>query len=265
MTSPVLTIRNLSFSYNASAVLTDISLTVFAGDYVGLAGPNGSGKSTLVRIILGLIPNGKDAVSLFGSPLSAFQDWYRIGYLPQRVGQINPHFPACAEEIIALGLLSRKRGYPKRLTREDRKQIEETMQLLGIDELRKKPIGELSGGQQQRVYIARALVNNPSLLVLDEPTTALDPETRDRFYTLMSDLNKSKGVSIIFVTHDIGTIGKYANRLLYLDKRLVFFGGFDEFCHSHEMAAYFGDYSQHIICHRHDHNKQSQVDDSGSY
>lgn len=256
MTVPVLAIRNLSFSYNASPVLTDISLTVRAGDYVGLVGPNGSGKSTLIRAILGLTPLRTGEISLFEEPLSAFRDWHKIGYLPQRIGQVNPHFPACAEEIVALGLLSLKKGFSKRVGEEDRSRINDAMELLGIADLRKKPIGELSGGQQQRVYIARAIVNQPSLLILDEPTTALDPETRERFYTLVGDLNRSGNMSVIFVTHDIGTIGRYANRLLYLDKKIIFFGGFDDFCRSSEMAAYFGNYSQHIICHRHDHDAQ---------
>lgn len=253
MTQQVLAVRNLSYSYNASAVLDDITLDVASGDYVGLVGPNGSGKSTLIRAVLGLIPLQGNAVSLFGTAIPSFHDWQRVGYLPQRIGQINPHFPACAEEIVSLGLLCLKRGYPKRIQPDDLERVLHAMEMLGIADLRKKPVGELSGGQQQRVFIARAIVHQPSLLILDEPTTALDPETRERFYTMLADLNASHRMSIIFVTHDIGTIGRYANRLLYLDKKIIFYGGFDEFCRSDEMAAYFGDYSQHIICHRHDH------------
>lgn len=259
MIKPVLAVRNLSFSYNTTPVLSDITLTIQPGDYVGLVGPNGSGKSTLIRTILGLTPSQGIAVTLFGEPLASFQDWHRIGYLPQRIGQVNPHFPACAEEIVSLGLLSLKKGYPKRFHAEDRTSIAHAMEMLGIADLRKKPIGELSGGQQQRVFIARALVNQPSLLILDEPTTALDPETRERFYALLNDLNKTTTMSIIFVTHDIGSIGRYANRLLYLDKKIIFYGGFDEFCQSQEMAHYFGDYSQHIICHRHDHDPKESA------
>lgn len=253
MTQQVLAVRNLSYSYHSSAALDDITLDVSSGDYVGLVGPNGSGKSTLIRAVLGLIPLQGSAISLFGTAISSFRDWQRVGYLPQRIGQINPHFPACAEEIVSLGLLCLKKGYPKRIHHEDLERVLHAMELLGIADLRNKPIGELSGGQQQRVFIARAIVHQPSLLILDEPTTALDPETRERFYAVLADLNASRGMSIIFVTHDIGTIGRYANRLLYLDKRVIFYGGFDEFCRSDEMAAYFGDYSQHIICHRHDH------------
>jgi len=113
-------------------------------------------------------------------------------------------------------------------------------------------IGELSGGQQQRVFLARAIVHEPELLILDEPTAALDPETRERFFAMIQELNGKKGVTIILVTHDIGNIGKYASKLLYLDKKIIFYGSFNDFCLSDEMMGYFGAYSQHVICHRHD-------------
>jgi zinc transport system ATP-binding protein len=237
----------------------NICVELVRGDYVGLVGPNGSGKSTFIKALLGLVTPPDDSVRLFDIPIASFRDWHRVGYLPQRVGQINPHFPACAEEVVSLGVLSTKKGYPKQIRSEDRDRILRTMELLGIAELRKKPIGELSGGQQQRVFIARALVNSPDLLILDEPTSALDPETRERFYTILNDLNRTAGMAVIFVTHDIGTIGRYANRLLYLDKKVIFYGGFDEFCRSREMATYFGDHSQHIICHRHDHGDTEEA------
>ena len=125
------------------------------------------------------------------------------------------------------------------------------LELLEISGIRNRLIGDLSGGQQQRVLIARALVNEPELLILDEPASALDPETRDNFFALLQDLNEKRGVTIIMVTHDIGGIGEYASKLLYLDKKIIFFGGFDEFCRSENMAQFFGSASQHIICHEH--------------
>jgi len=126
------------------------------------------------------------------------------------------------------------------------------LELVDIIDIKTELIGELSGGQQQRVLIAKALVSEPELLILDEPTTALDPEAREKFFGTLKDLNENRKVTIIIITHDIGTIGKYASRLLYLDKKLIFYGGFDDFCTSSEMANYFGEYSQHVICHRHD-------------
>ena len=123
---------------------------------------------------------------------------------------------------------------------------------MGISQIRKRLIGELSGGQQQRALLARAVVGGPDLLILDEPTTALDPETRGNFYALLHDLNRMHNTTVILVTHDTWSIGKYATRFLYLDKRVVFDGTFDDFCHSEEMTEFFGEYAQHQICHRHD-------------
>jgi len=125
------------------------------------------------------------------------------------------------------------------------------MELMGIADIRRRLIGQLSGGQQQRALLARALVNEPELLVMDEPTTALDPDTRERFFSILDDLHKEKKTTILLVTHDTGTIGRHATRLLYLDKRVIFDGGFDEFCGSVEMTGFFGESAQHIICHRH--------------
>jgi zinc transport system ATP-binding protein len=190
-------------------------------------------------------------VTIFGQSGDVFREWRKIGYLPQKIAAFNPHFPATVEEIVALGLLSGK-SFPRRVARGDRKSIEDAMALLDITSIRHKLIGELSGGQQQRVLIAKALVAGPELLILDEPTTALDPEGRERFFATLKNLNGDRGVTIIMITHDIGTIGLHASKLLYLDKTLVFFGSFDDFCLSTDMTDYFGEHSQHVICHRHD-------------
>lgn len=247
----VLSVEGLSFRYNSTEILRDISFQLGAGDYVGVVGPNGSGKSTLIRLILGLLSPSKGMITLFGCGLSEFKSWSRVGYLPQKINSFNPHFPATVKEIVSLGLLSKK-TYPRRITRQDEKAINKALELADILDIRGELIGELSGGQQQRTLIARALVSEPDLLILDEPTTALDPEAREKFFGTLKDLNENKGITIIIITHDMGTIGKYATRLLYLDKKLIFYGGFDDFCVSREMATYFGEYSQHVICHRHD-------------
>jgi zinc transport system ATP-binding protein len=250
-TIDVLSVHELFFQYNSTEILTNISFRLQAGDYLGIVGPNGSGKSTLIKLILGLLPPSKGTVELFRGIMTDFFDWHKVGYLPQRINSFNPHFPATVREIVGLGLLSSK-SYPRRITKYDEKAINNALGLMDILDIKNKLIGELSGGQQQRVLIARALVNEPELLILDEPTTALDPEAREKFFSTLKDLNEHKRVTLIIITHDIGTIGKYASRLLYLDKQVVFYGGFDDFCASSEMASYFGEYSQHVICHRHD-------------
>ena len=250
MTSEIVATDLLSCSYREGRVLEDISFQVERGDYVGIVGPNGSGKSTLIKALLGLVTICNGSATLFGTPLSLFRDWYKVGYLPQSLHLVNPVFPATVHETVGLGLLSLKR-FPKRLNRADNSKIGLILDELGISDLKNKLIGELSGGQLQRVLLARAIVNDPELLVLDEPTAALDPETRGRFYAMIADINRTRGVTVLLVTHDSGAIGEHASKMLYLDKKMLFYGSFDQFCHSPEMSSLFGEHSQHLMCHRH--------------
>lgn len=250
MRQEVVRTEHLSCSYNGSPVLEEVSIVVATGDYVGIVGPNGSGKSTLVRALLGLSPISGGKAAIFGTDTSRFDGWQRIGYLPQNVNVMSPLFPATVAETVSLGLLSRKR-FPRRFTAGDRERVEQVLDELGILSLSRNLVGELSGGQQQRVLLARALVNNPELLILDEPTAALDPEMRERFYSLIGEMNRTRQVTVMLVTHDSGAIGQHASTMLYLDKRQLFYGSFEEFCRSPEMSALFGEHSQHLICHRH--------------
>ncbi|MDD5712510.1 MAG: metal ABC transporter ATP-binding protein [Smithellaceae bacterium] len=246
----VLTVRNLNFRYNTAEILKNISFSVGAGDYVALVGPNGSGKTTLIKIILGLLAPYGGTVDIFGHGREYFPHWDKIGYLPQKVAHPNQLFPASVREVVAMGLISRKR-FPRYLRRNDEEKIGAALGLLDITDLARIPFAELSLGQQQRVLVARAIVNKPDFLIMDEPTSALDPENRERFFALIQDLNRG-GATIIIVTHDLGNIGRYSSKLLYIDKRLIFYGSFEEFCHSKDVTQLFGEYAQHIICHRHD-------------
>lgn len=246
----VLSVKDLSFSYGAAEVLSGVSFEVRRGDYIGLAGPNGAGKTTLIRTLLGLADGYAGSARLFGTDIRDFGEWGRVGYLPQRVNVFNPLFPATVMEVVRLGLLSRK-TFPKRFDSRDADRVKEVLDMMGIAALAGKPVGELSGGQQQRVFLARALAPAPELLILDEPSTALDPVSRESFYDVIKMLNSEKGITSILITHDTAQIGRYANKLLYLDKKVVFYGPFGDFCHSQEMTAYFGPHSQHLICHQH--------------
>ena len=250
MSDAVLDIKNLCAGYHGSEALRDVSFSVQPGDYIGICGPNGSGKSTLVKVILGLLSPGSGELSLFGTPQPDFTAWQRIGYLPQGLQFFNPHFPATVDEVVRLGRLSGKK-FPKRFNREDELAVDRTMEWMDITSIRGCMIGELSGGLRQRVLLARALVNDPELLVLDEPTTALDPETRESFYKLIFEMNRERKATVLLVTHDTATIGKYASHLLYLDKQIIFYGSFDDFCNSAEMTGFFGEHGQHLVCHRH--------------
>ncbi len=248
MSIKLLEIRDLNVQYRGVEALNRISLDIDVGDYVGLAGTNGSGKTTLVKAILGLVPF-EGTISFQSRSLREFVATKHIGYLPQKMSFLDQRFPATAKEVVVSGVFCCKK-FPKYLTRDDYKAASQAMEMLGIADLANRMIGRLSGGQQQRVLLARALVHSPQLLILDEPTEALDPQSRETFYSTIERLNKENGVTVLLVSHDIGSIGKYASKLIYLDRELVFYGTFEEFCNSSKMTNYFGA-GQHIICHRH--------------
>lgn len=239
---PVIRVRDLSFGYNGQDVLSNISFDVAQGDYLGVVGPNGSGKSTLMKCILGILQPRQGDILLFGEAQNRFCQWRRIGYLPQRLGTLSTGFPGTVQEIVRMGR-----------TDSPARKMRDTLEMLGIAHLAGRMIGELSYGEQQRTLLARALVHDPDLLIFDEPTTALDPATRDIFYSLTREINRLHGTTVILVTHDIGTIGQFSRTLLYLDKTVVFSGTFVDFCASADMTGMFGPVSQHIICHQHDH------------
>lgn len=241
----------LTVRYQGTPVLQDISFELETGHYLAIVGPNGSGKSTLVKAMLGLVPMAGGTVRIGGTPIEQFHDWGRIGYMPQIANRVANGFPANVRDVVISGCLSRKR-FPRRFTRADRDRVNEVLELLRIGDLAGRLIGRLSGGQQQRVMLARALVADPDILILDEPSVALDPTTRERFYGILAELNRGRGKTIVLITHDSGTVGQYADRLLYLDRRLIFNGNFQEFCESPAMTGYFGEAAQHLICHRHD-------------
>lgn len=249
MTS-ILSVKGLYCGYGSVEVLSDVSFDVEKGDYIGLAGPNGAGKTTMVKAVLGLSEKLRGVIKLFGQDLKSFNGWGRVGYLSQRVTAFNPLFPASVKEVVRLGLLPQKE-FPKRFSRTDDAKVRQSLALMGISDLDSKPVADLSGGQQQRVFLARALVSNPELLILDEPGTALDPQSREDFFEFIKKLNRDNGITVILITHDTSQIGLYANKLLYLDKRVVFYGSFSDFCKSTEMHHYFGHFSQHLICHQH--------------
>lgn len=233
-----LSVNNLDVNYGRYTVLEDISFTVEKGDFIGIVGPNGSGKTTLIKTILGLESQMDGTIEKDPS--------VRLGYLPQMTAKRDRTFPASVYEIVALGLLGDKH-YPKRITRKDKALIKQTLSEMEIDNLKHKRIGDLSGGQQQRVLLARSLVSRPDILILDEPTSALDPSIRDSYYQLLARLNQ-QGMTVLFVTHDIASIGSLVNKVMYLDRELVFFGDYEIFAHSDKMTAYFGRVTDHSDC-----------------
>jgi len=250
MGNVVISADKVTFSYGIVPVLKDISFTINQGDFVGIVGHNGSGKTTLVKIILGLLTQKEGNIALFSYPSRSFNAWEKIGYLPQNLSVINPIFPATVQEVVGLGLLSLKK-FPKFFLKEDQDKIDTILKDLKISDLKNRLISKLSGGQLQRVMLARALVNRPKLLILDEPTNAIDSDTRKNFFSYISALNKKQQTTIILITHDIGCVGDYASKVLFLDKVTLFYGSFDEFKKSEKMIGIFGRELSHFMPHRH--------------
>lgn len=249
----ILEVENLKVGYGKRPILEDVSFAVERGDYVGVVGPNGSGKTTLMKALLGLIEIESGKVH-FGNGIEIARN--KIGYLPQVAITTDNLFPAKVGEVIEMGLLVQKK-FPKILGAEDKAKVDSILNELGISDLKEKKIGQLSGGQQQRVLLARAMVGKPEILILDEPTSALDPKIRTEFYEMIRALNERHQVTILLVSHDIGSVGKYTNKMLYLDQRLVFYGDYKDFCHSQDMTQYFGYETQHKMCWQHGANKAS--------
>ena len=195
-------ISKLDFSYNGEEVLKNISFSIKEGDFVGIIGPNGSGKTTVIKIILGLLEPKNGSVKLFGTPIENFTNWKNIGYIPQKYS-LDKNFPATVKELFSL--VSKKTP------------SEDLLKKLGITKLLDKKFIELSGGQQQRVMTAMALINNPKLLILDEPSVGVDVKVQREFYKLLHNLSDDEGITIILVSHDISMISKYAKSVLCID------------------------------------------------
>lgn len=215
MTTPVIALDDVSFSYGGPSVLEGVTLSVERGDFLGLVGPNGGGKSTLLKIVLGLLQPGTGRVSVLGRrPAEARQ---AIGYVPQ-FATFPRHFPVSVEETVLLGRLGKTRpilGY----RRSDKEIASRTMTETEITDLRTRPIGALSGGQVQRVLIARALVSEPEILILDEPTSNIDMRAETDIFDLLKRLNTR--MTIVIVSHDIGFISQYVNLIACLNRTLL--------------------------------------------
>lgn len=210
----VIAIRDLWAGYGREPVLEDINLTLYDGDFVGIIGPNGGGKTTLVRVLLGLLAPMRGEVRILGRP--AQQGRREIGYVPQVV-RFDEMFPISVWNVARMGRLNR-RGLLRRYTARDDETVAWALEQVGIADLRDRPIGELSGGQRQRAYIARALASEPRILLLDEPTSSVDPQASGDIYELLHALNKR--VTILLVSHDMNAVSSYVKTIACLNHRL---------------------------------------------
>lgn len=204
----ILRLENVTVGYGQEPILKNIHFSVESTDFVGVIGPNGGGKTTLLRAIVGLLPPREGRVIFNGTKPP--------GYLPQ-ITNIDTSFPISALEVVLSGLMAEK-GFFGRFTRKDRQVAEQWLEFAQIAHLKNKSFGSLSGGQRQRVLLCRALVNNPELLLLDEPNTFVDNNFENDLYQMLKKLNEA--IAIIMVSHDIGTISSYVKSIACVNRNL---------------------------------------------
>jgi zinc transport system ATP-binding protein len=220
-------LRDVSFGYGAGRlVLENVDFAVEDGEFVAIAGPNGGGKTTLLRLALGLEQPNAGSARLFGDPSDGCRRRAEIGYVPQRT-QLGGEAPATVREVVAAGRLAAG-GLLGPLRRSDREFVDSAVARVGLAHRARSPLRTLSGGMQQRAFIAKALAAQPSLLVLDEPTTGVDAESQESLAALLDELNRELGVTILYVSHEFGAVERFVERLVLVRGSVVFDGSPDE-------------------------------------
>jgi len=212
----VISVRHLWAGYNNEPVLEDINLSVKELDFIGLLGPNGGGKTTLLKVLLGLLPSMRGKVYIMGKSVKEGRQY--IGYVPQTV-EFDRDFPISVWDMVRMGRLG-KRRLLQRYTAKDNESVTEALRSVEMLDLRNHPIGELSSGQRQRVYIARALATEPKILLLDEPTSSVDPKVSTNIYELLRELNEH--ITILMASHDMNTISSYVKTVGCLNRGLCY-------------------------------------------
>ncbi len=237
----VVEINNLTVQYPDVKALDNISLVVNQGDFLGIIGPNGAGKSTLFASMLGLNTRYNGTIKFFDEDIKKSKNYLKqLGYVPQKP-IFEKNFPVTVTDVVRMGL--RKES--------DENKIDKILQQLWIHELRERRIGELSGGQQQRVFIAKALVNNPKILILDEPVTGIDQQSIDLFYSILSELNSKQKITIIWSSHDLDAVNKLANHVACLNRTLFFHGESEKFFSDDELVKQYSEASMQEHMHHH--------------
>lgn len=216
MKKEVLKLTDVWVEFDGVTVLQDQNLTLFADDFLGIIGPNGGGKTTLLKVILGLIEPSKGEIKVLDqSPINARK---KVGYVPQ-LSFFERDFPINVMDVVLMGRLS-VRPLFRKFTQEDQNAALMALEKVEMVDLRHRQIGKLSGGERQRVFIARALVSNPKLLLLDEPTASVDPKMKTGIYDLLDALKKD--MTIILVTHDMGAVSSHVDKIACLNCHLYY-------------------------------------------
>ena len=238
--SMIVDIQKLSVDYSGIKALDDISFGIAEGDFLGIIGPNGAGKSTLFRCMLGLHTQYDGAIKFFGRDIRNSRKYLsQVGFVPHKP-VVDRNFPATIREVLSMSQNS-----------NDPKKVDEALQKVWMHELADRRIGDLSVGQQQRVFIAKALVNSPKILVLDEPVTGIDQYNQDLFFQILGELNTKEKISIIWASHDLDAVERLASKVACLNKTLFFHGISKEFFSDDEMLKKYSETSMQMHMHHH--------------
>ena len=236
----IVDIQKLSVDYSGIKALDDISFGIAEGDFLGIIGPNGAGKSTLFHCMLGLRTQYDGTIKFFGQDIRDSRKYLsQVGFVPQKP-VVDRNFPATIREVLSMSQNS-----------NDPKKVDEALQKVWMHELADRRIGDLSVGQQQRVFIAKALVNSPKILVLDEPITGIDQYNQDLFFQILGELNTKEKISIIWSSHDLDAVERLANKVACLNQTLFFHGVSEEFFSDDEMLKKYSETSMQMHMHHH--------------
>jgi zinc transport system ATP-binding protein len=247
-----ISVEHVWFSYNDRAVLEDVTFDVESGTSYALIGPNGGGKTTLLKLTIGLLPLMRGSIRVFGlSPEQVRKTPGIIGYVPQHI-IIDWNFPATVEDVVLMGAYGTL-GLFRRVGPGLRQRAAELLELIDMKDYARQPIGKLSGGQQQRVFIARALIAQPQLLILDEPTAGLDSGGQHQFYTFIHNLKEQMHLTTLMVSHDMGQLLKFAEQIICLNRRVHFHDRSElineeilEETYGCELDLYLKEHKQHL-------------------
>lgn len=234
-TSAPLSVYDLTVAYHRKPVIWDIGFDIPEGALVGVVGPNGAGKSTLLKAIMDLIPRVSGRVRVFGE--SYRQNRHRVGYVPQRES-VDWDFPVSALDVVTMGLYS-KIGWCLPVRRRHREQAMEALSRVGIAELAKRQISQLSGGQQQRTFLARALVQDADLYLMDEPFAAVDASTERAIVNILRSMKEARKTALV-IHHDLQTVAEYFDYVILLNMRVVAHGPVDEVFTTENLNKTYG-------------------------
>ena len=242
----IVEIDRLSYAYSGNLVLDNISFTIEEGDILGIIGPNGAGKTTLFSCMLGLLDDYTGTIKILGENIEKKNNkvFKSIGYIPQKK-TIEQNFPATVEEIVSLGVTT--------TGKTSKEKIALALETAGLLAQKDRRVGELSGGQQQRVLIAKAMVNNPKLLILDEPVTGIDLEMQNKFYSLLKRLNQENNITIIWASHDLDAVNRFATSVACINRSMFFHGKTYEFFENPDLLKAYSESSMQAHMHLHNH------------